>query len=57
MQEKLGDDGFDDRFVLGDEATFQVNEQVNKHDSRIWGTENSYEILEHQRDFPKVNVL
>ena len=38
---------------LSDEATFHVNGKVNKHNTRIWGTENPHEILEHQRDSPK----
>ena len=57
MQEKLEDDGFDDRLVFSDEATFHVNGKVNKHNTRIWGTENPHEILEYQRDSPKVNVF
>ena len=36
------------------ERTFHVNGKVNKHNTRIWGTENPHEILEHQRDSPKV---
>ena len=57
MQEKLKDDGFDDRLVFSDEATFHVNGKVNKHNTRIWGTENPHEILEHQRNSPKVTVF
>ena len=56
-KEKLEDDGFDDRLVFNDEATFHVNGKVNKHNTRIWGTENSHVILEHQRDSPKVTVF
>ena len=48
MQEKLEDDGFDDRLIFSDKATFHVNGKVNKHNTRIWGTENPHEILEHQ---------
>ena len=57
MQEKLEDDGFDDRLVFSDEVTFHVNGKVNKHNTRIWGTENPHEILEHQRDSPKVTMF
>lgn len=39
MQEKLEDNGFDDRLVFSDEATFYLNGKVNKHSTRIWGTE------------------
>lgn len=57
MQQKMEDDGFDDRLVFSDEATFHVNGKVNKHNTRIWGTENPHELLEHQRDSPKVTVF
>ena len=50
-------DGFEDRLVFSDEAIFHVNGKVNKHDTRIWGTENPHELLEHQRDSPKVTVF
>lgn len=57
MQEKLEDNGFDDRLVFSDEATFHLNGKVNKHNTRIWGSENPHELLEHERDSPKVNVF
>ena len=56
-QQKMEDDEFDDRLVFSDEATFHVNGKVNKHNTRIWGTENTHELLEHQRDSPKVTVF
>lgn len=31
--------------------------KVNRHNVRIWGTDNSHVIIEHERDTPKVNVL
>lgn len=30
--------------------------EVNKHNCRIWGLENSRVVIEHQRDSPKLNV-
>ena len=57
MQQKMEDDGFDDRLVFSDEAAFHVNGKVNKHNTRIWGTEIPHELLEHQRDSPKVTVF
>ena len=57
MQQKMEDDGFDDRLVFSDEATFHINGKVNKHNTRIWGTENPQELREHQRDSPKVTVF
>ena len=57
MQAMLEEDGFDDRLVFSDEATFQLTGKVNKHNTRIWGTENPHSTLEHVRDSPKVNVF
>ena len=54
---RLEDDGFDDRLVFSDEATFHLSGKVNKHNTRIWGTENPHVTLEHVRDSPKVNVF
>ena len=31
--------------------------KVNRHNVRIWGTENPHETMEHVRDSPKVNVF
>ena len=56
MQPKMEDDGFNDHLVFSDEATFHANGKVNKHNTRIWGTENPHE-LEHQRDSPKMTVF
>ena len=57
MQQKVEDDGFNDLLVFSDEATFHVNGKVNKHNTRIWGTENPHELLEHQRDSLNVTVF
>ena len=34
------ENGLDDRLVFSDEATFHVTGKVNKHNTRIWGTEH-----------------
>ena len=39
------------------EVTFHVKGKVSKRNIRIWGTENPLEILEHVRDFAKMNVF
>ena len=39
---------------FSDEATFHVSGKVNKHNIRIWGSQNPCEVLE--RDNPKINV-
>ena len=47
MQVMLEEDGFDDRLVFSDEATFHVTGKVNKHSTLIWGTEHPHAIQEH----------
>src|SRR5207253_3199142 len=44
------------RILFSDESTFHVPGKVNRHNVRIWGTENPHEVKEHERDSPKVNV-
>ena len=55
MQLMAEKDGFVDRHVLSDVATFHVTGEVNKHNTRIWGTEDPHAILQHVRDSLKVN--
>ena len=57
MQVMLEEDRFDDRLVFSNEATFHVTGKVNKHNTRIWGTEHLHAIQEHVRDSPTVNVF
>ena len=57
MQAMLEEDGFDDRLVFSDEATFHLTGKVNEHNTRIWGTEHPHSTLKHVRDSPKVNVF
>ena len=42
--------------LFSDEATFHVSGSVNRHNVRIWGTQNPHVYHEHVRDSPKVNV-
>ena len=42
---------------FNDEATFHVNGAVNRHNVRIWGSENPHAYVEHQHDSPNVNVF
>ena len=44
------------RICFSDEATFHVCGMVNRHNVRIWGRENPTEVLEVERNSPKVNV-
>lgn len=42
--------------MFSDESTFHVSGKVNRHNVRIWGSENPHVVQEHIRDSPKVNV-
>ena len=44
------------RVCFSDEVTFHVSGKLNKHNVRIWGSENPHASRELQRDSPKVNV-
>jgi hypothetical protein len=41
---------------IHDEATFNVSRRVNRHNYRIWGSENPHTIREIERDRAEVNV-
>ena len=51
------EDNYVNKSVFNDEATFYLSGKVNRHNARIWGTENPHEIVEHVRDSPKLIVL
>lgn len=50
------DEGFLTRVCFSDESTFHVSGLVNRHNVRIWGSENPHVTRELTRDSPKVNV-
>ncbi|GBM39932.1 hypothetical protein AVEN_250250-1 [Araneus ventricosus] len=50
------DNDFLQLIIFTDEATFRVSGHVNKHNTRIWGSENPHFIIETVHDSPKVNV-
>jgi len=50
-------DYFMEKVQFSDKATFQVSGTVNRHNSRIWGSENPHAYVEHQRDCPNVSVF
>lgn len=52
----LEDSEFLNRIMFSDEATFHVSGKVNRHNVRIWGSENPRVLHEEVRDSPKVNV-
>jgi len=41
---------------FSDEAVFHLSGRVNRHNTRIWGTENPKVIEEKERDSPKLVV-
>lgn len=45
------------KIIFSDEATFHVNGKVNRHNVRIWGSQNPHAVLQVERDSPKVNVF
>lgn len=51
------DDGFEDCLVFSDEANFHISGKVNRHNVRIWGTQQPYVTVQHERDSAKVNVF
>jgi hypothetical protein len=53
----VNDNDLPARFIFSDEATFHINGKVNRHNVRVWGTENPHVTLEHERDSSKVNVF
>jgi hypothetical protein len=56
FQQRLEEDGFAEKLVFSDEATFHVCGKVNRHNVRIWSTENPHATVEHVRDSP-MNVF
>jgi len=53
----MTEEGFLDRVVFSDESTFHISGKVHRHNVRIWGTENPYEVVQHERASPKINVF
>ena len=50
------DPGFLKRVCFSDESTFHVSGLINRHNSRIWGSQNPHETYELERDYPKLIV-
>jgi hypothetical protein len=46
-----------DRIVFSDEAKFYLSDKVNRHNLIMWGSENTYQVLQHVYDSQKVNVF
>ena len=58
MLHKLDSDppGFLKCVCFSDESTFHVSALINRHNSRIWGSQNPHETYELERDSSKLNV-
>ena len=56
LQRISENEAFLKRVCYSDEATFHVSEKLNKHNVRIWGSENPHATRELQRSSPKVNL-
>ena len=50
------DPGFLTGVCFSDESTFHVSGLINRHNSRIWGSQNPHETCELERNSPKLNV-
>ncbi|KAJ4446867.1 hypothetical protein ANN_13567 [Periplaneta americana] len=50
------ENGYLKKVVFSDESTFHVCGFVNRHNCRIWGSENPHVARELERDSPKINV-
>ena len=46
-----------ERVIFSDEATFFLSGKVNRHNTRIWGSQNPHALIEMERDSPKVNMF
>ena len=44
------------KVLFTEDACFHVSGKVNRHNVRIWGSENPHMVIEHIRNTPKVNV-
>jgi hypothetical protein len=53
----MEEDGFFERLIFSDECTFHLCGKVNRHNVRLWRTENPKSVVEVARDSPKVNVF
>ena len=49
--------GFLKGVCFSDQSTFHVSGLLNRHNLRIWGSENPHDTCELERDSPKLNVL
>ena len=49
-------DNYLDLVLFSDESTSHVCGKVIQHNCRIWGSENPHQVIEYERDTPKLSV-
>jgi hypothetical protein len=49
-------DNYLDLVLFSDESTFHMCGKVSWHNCRIWDSENPHQVIEYERDTPKLNV-
>ena len=57
LQMLMEEDDFFEKLIFSDECTFHLCGKVNRHNVRVWGTENPKPVCEVACDSPKVNVF
>jgi len=56
MLSHIEENNYLDLVLFSDESTFHVCGKLNRHNCRIWGSENPHQVIEYERDTPKLNV-
>jgi hypothetical protein len=57
LMDCIADETFLSKICFSDEATFHLPGKVNRHNIRVWGSENPHAVVEHSRDGPKTNFF
>ena len=47
FQKRLQENGLAEKVIFSDEAIFRVFGKMNRHNVRVWGTQNAYKFVEH----------
>jgi hypothetical protein len=56
LEQLTADDNYLQKILFSDEATYHTHGVVNRHNCRIWGSENPHALMEHVCYSPKVNM-
>jgi hypothetical protein len=57
MDRIIEDKTFLSKICFSDEATFHLSGKVNRHNIRVWGSENPHTVVEHSKDSTKINFI